>query len=141
MSGKIDPQIIKIKLLGLVEKLRHCKPEFKYAAGTFVVGKIFIKLTLSEDDITGFLLTFISPLYDFFSLNSSYIFNFQLWKLVTYSFLEPNLLVILYQTTVAYQFFHLIDPVWGYAESLKFAAIIQVGFAKNNYINVFNFSC
>uniref|UniRef100_A0AC34QCS5 Uncharacterized protein n=1 Tax=Panagrolaimus sp. JU765 TaxID=591449 RepID=A0AC34QCS5_9BILA len=111
MSAKIDPQLIKIKLLGFAEKLQHCKPEFQYAIGALLVG---------------FILTLITPLYDFFSLTPSHIFTFQLWKLATFSFFEPNLLVLLYNFVVAYQFFYLIEPVWGHAESIKFAAIVQL---------------
>lgn len=41
MSTKIDPQLIKIKLLGLAEKLQLCKLEFQYAVGALSIGKIY----------------------------------------------------------------------------------------------------
>jgi hypothetical protein len=108
---KMDVNILKIKLFTIAAKLQHCKPHFKYAAGALSIG---------------FLISFITPIYDFFSLTPSHIFNFQLWKIISYSFFEPNLIILLYQLVVAYQFFHLIEPVWGYAESIKFAAIVQL---------------
>uniref|UniRef100_A0AC35GW13 Uncharacterized protein n=1 Tax=Panagrolaimus sp. PS1159 TaxID=55785 RepID=A0AC35GW13_9BILA len=108
---KMDVNILKIKLFTAASKLQHCKPHFKYAAGALGFG---------------FLISFITPIYDFFSLTPSHIFNFQLWKILSYSFFEPNLIILLYQLVVAYQFFHLVEPVWGYAEAFKYAAIVQL---------------
>jgi hypothetical protein len=108
---KMDVNILKIKLFSAASKLQHCKPHFKYAAGALGFG---------------FLISFITPIYDFFSLTPSHIFNFQLWKILSYSFFEPNLIILLYQLVVAYQFFHLVEPVWGYAEAFKYAAIVQL---------------
>uniref|UniRef100_A0A7E4URX8 DUF1751 domain-containing protein n=1 Tax=Panagrellus redivivus TaxID=6233 RepID=A0A7E4URX8_PANRE len=107
----MDVNLLKLKLLSAVDKLKHCQPSFQYAVAAIVAG---------------FLLTFISPLYDFFSLNPYHVFNFNLWKLITCSFFEPNLLVLIFEIVVAYQFYHLIEPVWGYAEAFKYAAIVQL---------------
>lgn len=69
-------------------------------------------------------------LVDFFKelliLKISDVFTFQIWKLFTNVFIEPNIIVFLWAVFCLYQLVAIINPVWGLIEILKYLAIIQV---------------
>ncbi|KAI6233819.1 hypothetical protein M3Y99_00873300 [Aphelenchoides fujianensis] len=74
----------------------------------------------------GYLLSQISFLYDAFSLTPSSVFVFHVWRPVTACFMEGNPLLLAWSILTLHQFIHIIEPVWGLNEVLKFTLITQL---------------
>ncbi|KAI6229426.1 hypothetical protein M3Y95_00529800 [Aphelenchoides besseyi] len=74
----------------------------------------------------GYLLSQISVLYDVFSLSPNSIFLFHVWRPFSACFMETNLLLLGWSILTLHQFIHIIEPVWGIPEVIKFTLITQL---------------
>jgi hypothetical protein len=116
---------IQAHLLVLQERFKEEKPIFQLCCAAVALGKLQISLI---NNCLGYLLTFISAFYEFFSLTSNSIFLFHLWRPITACFMETNLGLAAWSMLAFHQLTHIIEPVWGLQEVVKFSLIVQVGY-------------